>query len=309
MRRTPGILLALLVATTLSSAEVRGETILTAEIDRDTITVGDPILLTVGAAGRADDPPDFPVFPEGKVGPFEILESLPVATETREGVRTAIARFRITAFETGSFEIPAITPPGGGAGSGAIPVTVISVGVDPEGDLRDVKPPLSLGREWFRTLAAPAAAALLLAAALFAWLLWRRREILPDPSLGAVDLRPAHVAAYRALDALEEERRSGSGAGRPYWFRLSGIARDYIDRRYHVPAPERTSRETLRILRGENMDTETTGLLRELFVLCDLAKYRGTIPGDREAAAAAGEARRFVDLTRERGGKEGGEES
>ncbi|MFH1277545.1 MAG: hypothetical protein ABIK65_04095, partial [Candidatus Eisenbacteria bacterium] len=228
---------------------------------------------------------------------------------TRDGVRTAVARFRITAFETGDFEIPPLTPPGGGTGSGPIPVTVLSVVVDPEGDLRDVKPPLSLGRDWFRALALPAAALVLLAAALLVWLRWRRREVLPDPVLGAVDLRGAHVAAYEALDALVAEGRSGNGVGRPYWFRLSGILREYIDRRYGVPAPERTSRETLRLLRGENLETESTRLLRELFGLCDLAKFRGTLPGEGEASAAAGEARRFVDLTRAGEKKEGGEES
>lgn len=298
MKGAPAVILAILLA----AGAAGGETILTAEIDRDSITVGDPILLTVGTAGRGGEAPVVPAFPEGKVGPFEILESLPVERETRDGVTTAVARFRITAFETGDLEIPPITPPDGGTGSDPIPVAVVSVGVDAGGDLRDVKRPLSLGRDRLRTLLFPALSALLLAAALAFWLRWRRRGVLPDPVLGPLDLRSAHVIAYEALRALEEARLAG-GSDRPYWFHLSAVAREYLDRRFRVPAPERTSRETLRLLRSENLDTEATGLLRDLFAASDLAKFRGILPGEGEAAAAAERARRFVDLTRERGPK------
>lgn len=301
MKRFLAIFVLLLPAT------ASAETILTAEVDRDTITVGDPVVLTVGVAAPVGDESAVPVFPEGKVGPFEILEKLPVRAETRDGVHTEIARFRITAFETGDFEIPAITPPGGGKGTDPILISVISVGVDPNGDLRDVKPPVAIGLDIARLLLLAGAALVLLAIATFLWIRRRRRIVLPDPVLAAADLRPAHVIAYERLEALHGELSNG-GADRAYWFRLSDVVRDYLDRRYAVPAPERTSRETLRLLKREELSPEAVALLRDFFARSDLAKYRGAPPEDGDATSAAVAARRFVDLTRERGAETEGTE-
>ncbi|MFH1681947.1 MAG: hypothetical protein ABIH26_15065 [Candidatus Eisenbacteria bacterium] len=297
MRRTsPPLLLSLLL---LLPALAAAETIVTASIDRDTITVGDPITLTIRLEAPTGEEAELPAIDGDRIGPFEILEISPVHEETREGVRSGTRVLRITAFLTGGMEIPSLRSEAGGVGSAPIPVTVLSVGVDPSGDIRDVKKPISLGRDWLGLLL-PALLLLLAAAGIFL-LRRRRRKKAPAPVLRPADLRPAHVIAIESLARLEGEHAGPNGVPRAFYFRLSAVVRDYIDRRYALPAPERTTREILREIRKEKLDSGAAGLLRELLLRCDLVKFRGDEPPRAEAEEALRGAREFVEKTREKG--------
>lgn len=290
----------LVLAALLFPAFAAAETIVTSSVDRDTITVGDRVLLTIRVDAPAGTDSLLPVFPDPVIGPFEILETFPVETKTLDGVRTDVARFAITAFETGDLEIPSIKPAGGeGEGSAPIGIAIRSIGLDPAGEIRDLKGPVALGRRWGGPLILLSLALLLAAAAVYLYLRWRRREILVDPVLGRIDLGPAHHAALEELNRLDDERRRRERTERQDYFRLSGIVREYIDRRYALPAPERTTREILKEIREEHLETETTGILRELLRRCDLVKFRGTLPDDSEWDEAALQAREFIGRTRE----------
>ena len=93
----------LLLASLLLPAFAAAETIVTTSVDRDTITVGDRLLLTIRVDAPAGTDSLLPVFPDPAIGPFEILETFPVETKTLDGVRTDVARFAITAFESRTF--------------------------------------------------------------------------------------------------------------------------------------------------------------------------------------------------------------
>jgi hypothetical protein len=294
MKRLRLSLAALLLPCFASAASL-----LDASIDRDTITVGDPIRLTIRSSATPGEAPLLPEFPEGKIGPFSILDRSPVREETRDGVRTAVLDLRVTAFETGALEIPALEAGEGAAATAPISVTVRSVGLDASGRPRDVKRPISLGRDWLRTLLLPALALLLAAAGLYAYLRLRRRAKAPVPVLRPVDLRPAHVIAGEALDALEREYAGDDGVPRAFCFRLSLVLREYLDRRYAIPAPERTTREILRELRRENLRHDEAALLRDVLSRCDIVKFRGIEPGRAEANEVLRGARGFVEKTRE----------
>jgi len=287
-------ILFLLLLPLLASAE----TIVTAEVDRDTVTVGDPILLTVTVRAPASDSAAVPLFPGGMIGPFEILESLPVEEEVKDGVRRSAARFRITAFETGSMEIPSISPAEEGTPSEAIPVTIRSVGLDPSGEPRPVKEPVPYPRGLLAYIVPAAAALLLLAIAL---LLIRRRRRKGEPAREERALsRPAHEIALEALRELAEHSGNGERPEREAYFRLSWIVREYLWNRYALPAPERTSREILREIKRRALSPEAKGMLRELFTRCDLVKFRGDRPERSDLIELIGRAKEFVEMTRER---------
>lgn len=282
--------------------------ILTTQIDRDTIHVGDPIVLSLRLDSTADDDVRFPEFPGEEGAPFTLLEIIPPEETFEEGVKSRILRLKITAWETGDWEIPALEPTGGGESSSAIPVTVLSVGLDQTGELRNVKDPLALKRNWLVTLLPWLALALI--AALIAWLIIRRRrrEILPDPVFTRVDLRPAHLIAREAIDSLEREWADGEAGGngdrRVYFFRISTVIREYIRDRFALAAPERTTREIMREIRDERITSGSTGLLREVLADCDTIKYRGST-GEAELFESVIErSRRFVEETRESRGDE-----
>jgi len=284
----------------LLSARAEAETIVTASIDRDTITVGDPIRLTVRLEAQAGENAALPVIDDERIAPFEILEVSPIQEETAGGVRRVSRAYRITAFRTGAHEIPSFRSDAGGEASAPIPVAVLSIGIDPSGEIRDVKPPIAFGRGPL-VYVLPALLLLLAAAAALFVLRLRKRKKIPAPVLGPVDLRPAHVIAAERIGRLESEHAASAGVPRAFYFKLSSIVREYLDRRFALPAPERTTREILREIRKESIEPETTGLLRALFLRCDLVKFRGNEPPRAEAENALREARTFVEKTRERG--------
>jgi hypothetical protein len=70
------------------------------------------------------------------------------------------------------------------------------------------------------------------------WLDARRRAAMP-----VVDTRPAHVIALEKLELLDREHLPEQGLAKAYYFRLSEIVRDYLERRYSFGALEMTSDE------------------------------------------------------------------
>lgn len=291
---------ALLLAALQAPAAATAKTVLSAAIDRDTITVGDPILLTLRASAPSGEEPSLPLLAGETIGPFEILEELP-AEETVEGsTRAAVMRLRITSFGTGDLEIPALEPAAGGTPSEPIRVAVLSVGLDPNEEIRDVKPPVRVPRNWLLAILPVLLILLVAAAVLYLVRRARRQRRIPVPSLAPADLRPAHEIALEALAELERESAASPSVPRAFFFRLSDIVREYIDRRYALPAPERTSREILREIRRENLPPNATGVLRDFFARCDLVKYRGIEPSPGDVAESLRVSRDFVETTRER---------
>lgn len=108
----------------------------------------------------------------------------------------------------------------------------------PMTDIHDIKPILDIGGHWPWDWILICGAAALLAA--LGWWLWKRRQ---KPEKTTVDdataLSPDQEALW-ALDALSAETGL---APRPFYFRLSAILRQYIERRYQIPAAEMTSEE------------------------------------------------------------------
>jgi hypothetical protein len=91
-----------------------------------------------------------------------------------------------------------------------------------------------------------------------------------------VDTRPAHVIALEKLEQLDREHLPEQGLAKAYYFRLSEIVRDYLERRYRFGALEMTSDE-----------------IRTHLAAAEVAA-RGVSHGAAEAAVTA-EGRRAVE--------------
>lgn len=295
---------ALLLAALSASAFAEGT--LTAEVDTDTITIGDRVRLTFRLSCRAGEDAALPVFPEGKIGPFEILETDPILEETVNGVRTLTSALTITIFETGEMEIPAMRAEGIEGGTAPIRVVVRSVGIDPSGEIRTVKNPKQVARGIWWTLLPVLGAVLLAAAILLLYRRIKRRDAFEVPAMREVDLQSAYENASGAIERLEKEDEENE-LGRVLFFRVSDIVRIYIRDRYSLPARERTSREILREIRGSGISPESVGALREFFRMCDLVKFRGGERPPGSAADALKRARLFVENTRGSGRPAAGE--
>jgi len=129
------------------------------------------------------------------------------------------------------------------------------------------------------------------------WLLkHRRRADSPD-----VMRIPAHEWASRQLSELIAEDLIRKHRVQEFYYRVSGIVRGYIERRFNVSAPEMTTEEFLAsALRDRRFGAETTQELGGFLTACDRVKYACHTPQDEEAHGAIHAASDFVEKTRMR---------
>jgi hypothetical protein len=142
-------------------------------------------------------------------------------------------------------------------------------------------------------LGGAAALASLLAAM---WLFARRRR---GPSLPVEVALPAHVKALRALQRLRQAARTTPAEIESFYVEVSQVLRVYLEERFGVRAPERTTEEFLREV--ESSDALLQKHRRELerfLSQCDLVKFAAVVPGEGEHMTTFAVAEAFVESTR-----------
>jgi len=273
-----------------------------ARVDRNQITIGDPIRYTVEVSAAADTEVLIPVL-SGKLGDFSISDFGELPNRKSHG-RVIVARwYRLTIFATGDHLIPApkvqYRTPGEGlreAEGNEVLVGVTSVLAQEKNaaDIRDIKPPEELPFDWwpYGIGAAVVAAVGLLGAGLF-YLLnrpkWRR----------TVPAEPAHEVALAALSKLRAQHLVEQGKTEDYYVRLSAIVRRYLEDRFSVRAPEMTTEEFLIAVASDGrLALPHRRLLGDFLSQADLVKFARHLPTLQDADNAHAAARRFVEDTR-----------
>ena len=136
------------------------------------------------------------------------------------------------------------------------------------------------------------------------WLVVFRKRRQPK-----VPVLPPHEVAQRELAHLEGLGLIAAGRVQEYYFRLTGILRRYVEQRFGIMAPERTTEEFLREARESRaIGDEHKAMLRDFLSAADLVKFARFDPGAAEAATAWQTAERFVKTTIVHAAAEGGEE-
>ena len=137
-------------------------------------------------------------------------------------------------------------------------------------------------------------AVLLLAA--IAFLLRRRRS--REQALVARFI-PAHEWARRAIAELVAADLISKGLVQEFYYRISGIVRGYIERRYGVSAPEMTTEEFLIATAGDfRFASHAAGELQNFLTACDLVKYARHRPAAGEWNDLLRTAASFIERTR-----------
>jgi len=229
-------------------------------IDKTTITIGD----TVRYAVRLTRDPNVQVRWPGlaaNLGAFEIRDyNKPEPREEKESIIEEVA-YTISTFDTGKFVIPPLAIQYLALPDTAwrqleterLEIYVKSVLPSEAGDIRNVKNPWELPRDWRNIIliSAIAAAVLLLAGLGYYW--WRRRQgkgLLPQRT---EPKRPAHELALEELQQLRASDLLQRGEVKAFYSILSEIVRRYIEGRYEVMALEMTTYEVNYALRKHVM--------------------------------------------------------
>jgi hypothetical protein len=170
-----------------------------------------------------------------------------------------------------------------------VPAQPAATNATAAGDIRDIREPVPFGPNlmWFWvTLAVLALAAL-------AWW-WSKRK--KPSSVAPALLIPPHRKAKERLRGATELLSD------PYAFcsLVSDVIRVYLEERFNLHAPDRTTEEFLNELReGTQLNQEHKALLENFLTKCDLVKFAREEPTEPELRGLLDAALRLIDETRE----------
>jgi hypothetical protein len=165
-------------------------------------------------------------------------------------------------------------------------------------DVRGIKPPVSLDKRYFKLyiIIAIVFGVLILVAVVLHYIYHRKQretESVPEPL-------SAHQIAYNDLESLRAMDLVSKGQIKEYYYRLSNIVRHYIENRFKLMAPDRTTEEFLVEM---TVTGKLTGVHKELvgnfLEHCDMVKFAAYGPDSREIENSFNSAKKLVDETRE----------
>ncbi|MBI3881965.1 MAG: hypothetical protein HY301_18125 [Verrucomicrobia bacterium] len=156
-------------------------------------------------------------------------------------------------------------------------------------DLRPNKPNVEIPDPWVWLWVL---LALLAAGAAAAFLLRRRKEQIANPQ--PLPVIPPAVRARNRLKAAFALIEHPD----PFCTEVSAALREYLEERFALHAPERTTEEFLNELRAsDTLDPEQKNGLGNFLESCDLAKFAKHRPGQTELMALHNGALRLVNET------------
>jgi hypothetical protein len=305
------LVLLLLLAAAVAAAACRreppstaapGAAAVAATLEPAEIRIGETARLRVVVDHPAAAKPELPEIAQGRT--VVVRERQEKTVPLADGQARTTYEIALTSFEPGDHPLGAGTVRFAGAGTAALerpfPAATLrtkSVLAGENTPLREIKGlarwPLPLLR-WVLF----AAGALLLAAAVFFGVRWwrARRRAAPVP---AAPPTPPHETARRALAALRAKRFVEQRQVEPFYLELSAIVRRYIEERFGLRAPERTTEEFIREATGSGLLAAAhQGLVREFLVQCDLVKFARHRPLPADMAEAFAAAERLVEETK-----------
>lgn len=271
-------------------------------LDRDQARVGEPIDYTLRVEAAEDESVVFPEPAGGRIGKLEINHSLP--DTARDGVREK--KFVLQGFEAGSFTLPGpevtVRKEDGEEMVLAGPeleIEIISVlgdeGKDTE--IRELKDPIGLPRSyrWIIYLLSGAAVLFAIAYLLYRKFFRRGPVIPPLPTP-----RPAGEIAREELERIRKADLPGRGLVKEYYSQVSDTVRRYLENRFSLKAPERTTEEFLQeMATTSHLTGEQQNSVGNFLAESDLVKFARYGPTEKEIAQVFAAAVRLVEETEE----------
>lgn len=267
-------------------------------LDRSEITTAEWARLEVAALAPEGLAVRLPAAQQAEAGGLQVAQTRTSPPALQEDGRVRwVRRFELRPFLAGEYEVPGLVvaagEPGAAAGAAAevrteaLALSVASV--LPAGEeapaLREVEGPLPVPPPAGRVLLFVALAAAVAGAAVTGVILLRRRAARARAQAAVV---PPHEAALRAL----RELAAGGLLQRDllaFHTAVAAVVRRYLEQRFGVRAPQRTTEELLLILAAASwLDDVQRRALRAFLAQCDQVKFARARP-----AAAASE--RLID--------------
>ena len=284
----------------------RGPLTVHVRLDKTTMTIAETVLLEFEAALRQGYEIQMPKVDQVLEENFGIVDWDPLG-EKLDGEDNVVTthRYRLEPFLSGDYEVPAFTFEFHDVNepettheltSEPMAVEVTSLLDEQRAELviEDIEGPVEMpkraSRGWIAVLAALAIAAVAVVGFVF-----RKKKTRALIRI----FRPAHDLAYARLRALVTEDLVEAGRIKEFYERISSILRHYIEDRFELHAPERTTEEFLVELQSTNVlapsDKEVLG---EFLMHCDLVKFAKHDPTTEQIQRTFDLVKDFIERTR-----------
>lgn len=281
----------------------RGPITVALRVDKDEITIAETVELVIEARVEEGYEVEMPKFGE-KLEQFGIVEFRePPPTLAADGRVTVSRTYILEPFLSGDYVIPPMKirfwkPEEAEEDRHEIETEEISVKVAsllPEDlaelAIKDIAAPVALPNTSRAAWYAVAALVLAVAGVVAAWALWRRRKRRVE----SVEVIPPHELAFRALEAVLAEQLIEKGEFKQFYIRVSDILRRFLENRFALHAPERTTEEFLAELGASDvLESAHKALLHDFLGHCDLVKFAEHEPSNDDIQRTFDTCKQFV---------------
>lgn len=168
--------------------------------------------------------------------------------------------------------------------------------------IKDIKPPLALEPDRVRQFLMMGLILLLASLVIAGFIYWKKRA--PHQMPAEVQMRPEEIALQK-LEKLLAENLLAKGEVKLFHLRISDILRQYIENRFGIKAPERTTEEFLvELSRTKSSQSVLLSshkvLLADFLSQCDLVKFAKHEPTLAESEKTVVICRDFIEETKEK---------
>lgn len=289
--------------------------IVNATVDKNIITVGEPIEYEISIKRDEKIKTDLPVF-GNKLGDFEI-KGLKIAKEKRYGMRfrdhgwyfISQIKLTLTTFDVGSFTIPPVKikhideeGKQGEASTEGITIIVKSlIPVDAK-DIKGFKGPAELPSPFsqtsFRVGFCGTIFIITLTTGLLIYHRKRRSKALEKVAVAEEGLpKPPHAIALEELDKIDRLHLLRNGCIEEFYILISETIRRYIESRYNIYTIQKDTEEIIEEIKSIPLGNNIPETIEDFLKECDLVKFARLQPMRNESEEALEKARKIVRLT------------
>lgn len=291
------LFLILLPAFSLFAQEIR----VTASTDTTDYLIGDQIKYSLIINADKDVSIINPFFRDTLKSVDVIKISDPIVTENEKG-KTIKYESILTRFDSSQVTIPPIKIEYRTKGDTTLksilsnPVTfnVHTLKVSMQEEIKDIKPPIRLFNYLYLIYAG--IVLILLIAGYFIYRKYFKNK--PQPAIKAEEEKIlSHQLALRKLDELEREELWQKGFVKEYHTRITEIIREYFEKQFNLPALERTTTDSLNLLRRHPQGKKVLDITSQFLNNADLVKFAKYTPLENVNREMMTQARDIVTKT------------
>ena len=250
-----------------------------ASVDSSDYLVGDYI--TYSLEIRADKNIEFITpFIRDSLKKFEFIKELEPVVKEQDNIKSSTYGYIISYYDSASVPISPISVRYKIKGdnqekvvlSNPVTITVHTVPVEQQSDIKDVIEPLTIPLDWRLILLIAGIVTIALALAYYFYRRYKKKKA-EQPVKKKIIKIPAHVRALSALSNLENEKLWQKGLVKDYHSKITGIVRGYFEERFSLPALELTTSEQMQQLKNVSSAESILNITNEFLNNADLVKF------------------------------------